>query len=173
MRARPGQGPAAKEAQGRVTKQQPYDPIKRDLDEVWSLYLRLAGRIPPSQGEGGGRRPTPSSRVPISVDIVTHMRALEEYLAWWISGAKWRLEPIQRIELTKREAIRCPTCNGDLIAWLWKETPDRSEIVCTGLDHKWEDGPNRWPPSDWKRLGVHVGSHEDGRFTVGRDSGAA
>lgn len=148
------------------------DPLRADLDEFYSNYVQLAARVLPAQGQGG-RRPQPSSRAPLQVQMVSLMDEGRRLLAWFNGQAKFLLNPYQRIELTKREGVRCPHCGADLVAHLWPEHPDRSEIVCTGLDHRWEDGPSRWPPSEWKRLGVLVGTHEDGRFSVERDSGAA
>lgn len=156
------------------------DPIRADLDQAYSNYTQLAARVEPAQGVGG-RRPQPGSRPPLQIQMVSAMNELERFLGWFNDQARWLLNPVQRIELTKREGIRCPAwlnslsreCGGELLAWLWPEQPSRSEIVCTNVNHDEAEAPRRWPPSEWKRLGVRVGSHEDGRFTVGRDSGVA
>lgn len=145
-----------------------HDPLRQELEAAWANYQLLAARVPPGQGQGG-RRPQPASRPPLQVQIVSHMHEFERLLTWFNNQARYLLSPVEKVELTTRLAVRCPYCGGNLVAWVWKENPDRSEIVCGGLDHQWEDGPNRWPPSEWKRLGVLLGTHEDGRFTVQRE----
>lgn len=139
------------------------DPLTELLNQAWSLHQQLAARLPPEQA-AGGRRPQPGSRPPLQVQMVSHMADLEQYINWWIAGARWRLNPTSRVDLTARTGVRCPTCGADLIAWLRPEDPAASEIVCTGLDHEEDQAPRRWPESEWKRLGVLAGVHDDGRF---------
>lgn len=149
------------------------DPIREDLDRFLSNYTQLAARVQPAQGIGS-RRPQPSSRPPLEIRMVSHMEEGERLLAWWNHQACWLLDPHQRVELTKRLSIHCPHCDGELVAYLWPERPDRSEIICQNLTHaEVTTAPSHWPPSEWKRLGVLLGTHEDGRFTIERDSGAA
>jgi hypothetical protein len=96
--------------------------------------------------------------------MVSAMAELEQYLAWWIGQARYLLNPVSKVDLTARTGVRCPHCQAALVAWLHPADPAASEIVCTGLDHQWEDGPKRWRESEWKRLGILAGVHEDGRF---------
>jgi hypothetical protein len=139
------------------------DPLRADLDAAHHLYQQLAARVAPGQGQAGRRIP-PGSRPPLDMAMVSAMNELERFLAWFNSQARYLLNPVSKIDLTARTGVRCPHCGADLVAWLRPEDPAASEIVCTGIDHKWEDGPRRWPESEWKRLGVLAGVHEDGRF---------
>lgn len=144
----------------------PRDPLQADLDLAWSLYVQLAARVPPEHRGAGGLRTPPGSRPPLQVDIVSHMADLERALSWWIATARYLLQPVTKVELTKREGVACPYCGADLVAWLRAADPDASEIVCTGLDHLDLDGPRRWPAREWKRLGVLAGVHDDARYTA-------
>jgi hypothetical protein len=140
------------------------DPLQADLDLTFSLYTQLAARVPPESHPGAGRRTPPASRPPLQVDMVSHMADLERYTSWWIATARYLLQPVTKVELTKREGVVCPYCGADLVAWLRSADPDASEIVCTGLDHLEVDGPRRWQSSEWKRLGVLAGVHDDARY---------
>jgi DNA-directed RNA polymerase subunit RPC12/RpoP len=95
--------------------------------------------------------------------MVSHMAALEQALSWWINQARWLLDPVSKVELTRTTGVRCPHCGADLVAWLRPAAQDQSEIACTSQDPD-HDGQRRWQPAEWKRLGVLVGVHEDGRF---------
>lgn len=132
-----------------------------DLNLAASLYEQLAAKIPPER-KAQGRRTPPASRPPLQVNPVSHMADLESFLGWWITTARWILNPVTKVELTRREGVRCPHCGADLIAWLHTDS-DRSEIVCTNPDPQ-HDGTRRWPPSEWPRLGVLAGVHIDGRY---------
>ena len=77
--------------------------------------------------------------------------------------ARYLLNPVTKVELTARTGVRCPHCGSDLVAWLRPEDPAKSEIVCTAMQPHY-DAPNRWPESEWKRLGVLAGVHDDSRF---------
>ena len=136
--------------------------LQRDLELAQSLYVQLAARVPPGRQQQGRRIP-PASRPPLQVDMVSHMAALEDMIGQWISGARWLLDPWQKIDLTAREDVRCPYCGADLVAWLRPADPDQSEIVCLNPTPH-DDPPGRWRPPEWKRLGVLVGVHTDGRF---------
>lgn len=144
---------------------------EHDLADAWSCYTQLAARVAPGKGQAGRRVP-PASRPPLDVQMVSHMAQLEQYLAWWNTSARYLLHPVTKVELTARTGVRCPRCGASLIAWLRPEDPARSEIVCTNPDPD-HDGTRRWPESEWKRLGVLAGVHDDGRFTIHRDSGQA
>lgn len=144
-----------------------HDPLQADLDHAYSLYVQLAARVAPGRA-GTPVQVPPGSRPPLHVEIVSHMHDLERTLAWWTATARYLLQPVTKVELTKREGVVCPYCGADLIAWLRSADPDNSEIVCTGLDHLDIDGPRRWPASEWKRLGVLAGVHDDARFTATR-----
>jgi hypothetical protein len=144
--------------------------LQADLDLAASLYTQLAARVLPGR-QLQGRRVPPTSRPPLQVDMVSHMAALEQALAWWINQARWLLDPVSKVELTRTTGVRCPHCGADLVAWLRPAAQDQSEIVCTSQDPDHE-GQRRWQPAEWKRLGVLVGVHEDGRFGA-RLSGVA
>jgi hypothetical protein len=135
------------------------DPLRADLEQAWSLYTQLAARVAPGRGQAGRRIP-PASRPPLDVAMVSHMAVLEQTLSWWIGSARYLLNPVSRIELTARTGVRCPSCGADLVAWLRPEDPAKSEIVCTNPDPG-HDGTRRWPESEWKRLGVLAGVHEE------------
>lgn len=145
-----------------MTKAAP-DPLEQDLKELWNLYQQLAGQIQPGQSQGG-RRPQPASRPPLQIDPVSHMHELQRYLAWWINGARWRLHPVKRINLTDRENITCPYCQGALVAWIPEASPDNAEVVCINPEHPHAEGPSHWTPREWPRLGVMLGTYEDGRY---------
>jgi hypothetical protein len=136
--------------------------LEHDLGEAWRLYQLLAARVPPGRAQAGRRVP-PASRPPLQVDPLSLMAELEADLAAWIGRARWLLDPWQRIDLTARTGVRCPICGADLIAWIYPDNPAASEIRCTNPDPE-HDGTRRWPESEWKRLGVLAGVHEDGRF---------
>jgi hypothetical protein len=141
----------------------PHDPIRADLDLAWSLYVQLAARVPPDH-QATGRRTLPGSRPPIDVQVVSHMADLERTIAWWINQARWLLDPWKKIDLTAREGIRCPYCQGALVAWIQSSNDEAGEVVCTNLDHPVTEGPNRWKKRDWPRLGVLADTHVDARF---------
>jgi hypothetical protein len=138
------------------------DPMGRDLDTTHSLYVQLGARVPPGQA-AGGRRVPPASRPPLQVDVVSHMAALEQYLSWWISTARYLLNPVTKVELTAREGVRCPYCGADLNASLRPGDPEPSENDCPHFTPH-NDPPGRWTPKDWPRLGVLAGVHDDARF---------
>ena len=103
--------------------------------------------------------------------MVSHMAALEQALGWWISTARWLLDPWTKIDLTARTGARCPHCQADLVCWLRPANEGASEVVCTGLDHP-EMEPKRWAKADWPRLGILAGVHVDspsGRARPGWD----
>lgn len=139
------------------------DPLARDLEVAHSLYVQLAARVAPSQQTGVGLRTPAASRPPLNVDMVSHMAALEQALGWWISTARWLLDPVGKVDLTAREGVRCPYCAGDLVAYLRVADPDAAEVVCTSLEHPAHE-PRRWAKADWPRLGVLAGVHADARY---------
>jgi len=138
------------------------DPLRADLELAWSNYQQLAARVAPGKGQAGRRIP-PGSRPPLDVAMVSHMAELPRLLAWFNATARYLLNPVTKVELTARTGVRCPHCGSDLVAWLRPEDPAKSEIVCTAMQPHY-DAPNRWPESEWKRLGVLAGVQEDGRF---------
>jgi DNA-directed RNA polymerase subunit RPC12/RpoP len=144
--------------------QHPPDPLQTDLNTAHSLYTQLAARIAPTQQTGVGRRTPAASRPPLDTRIVSLMAELESALRWWIGQARWLLDPAGKIDLTAREAVRCPYCNGNLIAYLRPADPDTAEVVCTNLDHDPMTGPSRWAKADWPWLGIQAGVHTDGRY---------
>jgi DNA-directed RNA polymerase subunit RPC12/RpoP len=144
--------------------QHPPTPLQHDTVTAISLHTQLAARVAPTQQTGTGRRTPAASRPPLNVDMVSHMHTLEQFLPWWNATARWLLDPTPRIDLTAREAVRCPYCNGNLIAYLRPADPDTAEVVCCNLDHNPMDGPSRWGWRDWPRLGVLAGVHTDGRY---------
>jgi hypothetical protein len=92
------------------------------------------------------------------------MEELRAFLTEWIGEGRAKLDPIQRIDLTAREGVRCPWCAGKLMAYLHDLQPDTSEIRCQGTDHSEEDGPRSWTPDQWRRLGLLAGTVEDLRY---------
>ena len=139
------------------------DPLKTDLDEAHRLYELIAAKVAPQQ-TGAGLRTPAASRPPLNVDMVSHMHELQRHLAWWIAGARWLLDPVGKVDLTAREGVRCPYCQGNLVAYLRTADPDAAEIVCTNLEHPDMDGPRRWAYADWPRLGVLTGARDDARY---------
>ena len=149
------------------------DSLRVDLDEVWRLHELLAAKVEPSQGEGGHRRPQPSSRPPLQVLPVSHMNEGERFLRWWIAEGRFALQPTIRISITTRTGATCPYCAGELIAWLYGDNPEPPEVVClnrqadTHARAAPEGGnPWRWEKHEWPRLGVLTGVRDDARFTT-------
>jgi hypothetical protein len=138
------------------------DPLARDQDEAYRLYQLLAAKVPPGQGESG-RRPAPASRPPLSIDPVSLMAELEDYIEGWIYKARYVLDPWQRIDLTARTGATCPYCGSRLICWLRPQNEGASQIVCDP-GHLDTLGPSHWAKADWPRLGVMTGVHIDARY---------
>jgi hypothetical protein len=141
------------------------DPLQRDLDEAWAKYQLLAAKVPPGQGEGG-RRPPPASRPPLSIDPVSLMAELEQFIGAWIGQARYALDPWQRIDLTARTKAVCPYCTGTLICWLRPQNEGASYITCV-TGHVDSLGPTHWVRADWPRLGVMTGIHIDAPTPAG------
>jgi len=132
------------------------DPLQRDLDEAWRQYQLLAAKVPPGQGEGG-RRPPPASRPPLSIDPLSLMAELEQFVGAWIGQARYALDPWQRIDLTARTGATCPYCEGRLICWLRPQNEGASYILCDP-GHIDTLGPGQWPKADWAWLGRMIGA---------------
>ena len=140
------------------------DPLAADLDAAHRLYALLAAKVPPGQGEGG-RRPPPASRPPLSIDPLSLMAELEQFVGAWIGQARYALDPWQRIDLTARTGATCPYCGSRLVCWLRPQNEGASQIVCDP-GHLDSLGPSHWAKADWPRLGVMTGVHVDARFTT-------
>lgn len=140
------------------------DPFHRDLDELGRQYTLLAAKVPPGQGEGG-RRPPPASRPPLQIDPVSLMAEVEQAVSYYLNQIRWLLQPIRRIDITKRTGAICPWCQGGLVAWLHEERAEPGEVVClTPIRHQPTE-PYRWTgEAEWRRLGVVAGVYVDARY---------
>src|SRR5215216_3227082 len=134
------------------------DPFQRDLEELGRLYMLLAGKIEPSQGQGGGRRPQPASRPPLHIDPVSVMHEVEQSVAYHLTQIRWLLQPVHRIDITRRTGAICPWCQGGLVAWLHEERAEPAEVACTTPTHHEQGDPYRWTGElELRRLGVVMG----------------
>jgi uncharacterized Zn-finger protein len=136
------------------------EPIRGLLDVAGSLYVQLEARTDLHHGSGG-RRIQPGSKAPVRVDVVSHLEELRRFLASWAGEARAKLDPVQWVDLTAREGVRCPWCDGRLMAVLQDQRPETSQIRCQGKDHSSEDGPKVWTPDQWRRLGLLAGTVVD------------
>jgi len=128
-------------------------PVSEHLTRAGSLYVQLAARVPKVR-HAGAAGSVPGGSTPIDEAVVDHMAALETWLPWWATGADWLLDPQPKIDLTRRAAVCCPECaTGTLLAW-----PAREEIRCLACRAVWQGA------QQWRRLGVVLGVHDDGRF---------
>ena len=147
------------------------DPFLADLEELGRLYQLLAGKVEPSQGEGG-RRPQPGSRPPLQIPPVSLMHEIRSTIGYYIAQARWTLQPLRRINITNStkdpdtlpDGARCPWCGGELVAWFRDDSTEPAEVVCLTPQHHQPEEPSRWGKADWPRLGVLTGVREDARY---------
>lgn len=153
--------------------------MEERLDRILRKYRLVAGKIQPSQAEGGGRRPQPASRPPLQLDPVSEMRSFEQSLNYHEVQFDHILYPIKRIDITDRMGATCPYCTtGKLVGWIRNldlddhDDPRKlqvDEVICLNpmADEHAKDGyPFRWTSDEWRRLGVHVQAIDDRRFTT-------
>jgi ribosomal protein S27AE len=132
----------------------PVHPVQADLTRAGTLYIQLAARVPKVRRAGDATGTAAGGSTPIDETVVDHMLALEQWVPWWNAAADWLLDPQPKIDLTKRRHVTCPECaTGTLLAW-----PAREEIRCLACRAVWAGA------QQWRRLGVVLGVHDDGRF---------
>jgi hypothetical protein len=148
------------------------------LTAAGSLYVQLgshahhAWRDPDcarcSASIATGRRTQPASRPPGDLVVVSHMNELELFVPRWNVAAQWLLDPRlgRKVYLTERFGVTCPVllddreCGGRLVAW--PNVRPQGVIRCMHCLVEWQGraGVNE---TEWHRLAVLLGVHEDGR----------
>lgn len=144
-----------------ATRTPPAVFLLRDLRRTALLYDQLDALLP---GTKTGRHPDEAtsratgeqSSIPIQLGHTDHMRALEDFLAAWISRARMLTDPHARMRFSRDYAVACPLCEHmTLVAW----PAHRGGIItCTA-------GCGQWiGPGGWARLRAMLVDAQPGRL---------